>query len=438
MPNDDTAHFVASADVNPNLVCDHPRCGSKVFKRKGDLTRHQKLHEQRRNFPCMAQECDFSFTRNDKLMDHIRAGHEAEDLFACPDCSMLLTRDVLPLHGYTTYIKPKDYSSLDRYRQCPLPRCKFRTPTSSSGLDRLRDHLLKDHDPKGRKRYEPLLASRGYDHQSANIVCPICTESTTFDEHKEFGFHFLEMHCLYFSAVNSDPRCDPQICRAIKDGDSDPWSWQWRWQKWDVITDEQREHRHTILSLFPAFGTHPVWEDIKRCCSVMIRRDCQRCPLYCQVIFRMPLFSSYIFTYIYLRPSLVVHTKSIEYIPKKIHLLETLIEHIHITSFSQPKPHHRPTSTPTPRPQTRHIPNTRPPSRFAAAPLSHVAVKHARARSTHQPHQPCAAAPLAAPATPHHAKYQTRSRQQSPGMPRNDTARDERGAVSSAGMAGAG
>lgn len=185
MSDDNTPHSGTTADVDQGLSCDHSECSS-VFKRKGDLTRHKKLHGQTRNFRCMAQECRFSFTRNDKLMDHIRAGHDEEDLFACPNCSMLLTRDILSLHRHGRPLHTSiDYSSLNRFRQCPLPRCNFRTRTSHSGLDSLRDHLLKDHDPKGRKMYASLLASRGYDHESANIVCPICTEGTAFNEHKE-------------------------------------------------------------------------------------------------------------------------------------------------------------------------------------------------------------------------------------------------------------
>lgn len=264
MPDDKTPHSGSPADVDRGLVCDHPTCGSKVFKRRGDLARHKKLHEQKRKFLCKAQECRFSFTRNDKLMDHMRAGHDAEALFACSwmGCSMLLTKDILPLHGHHLY----KFRFLNKYRQCPFPKCNFRTRTSSSAMDRLRDHLLKDHDPKGRKMYAPLLASRGYDHESANIVCPICTEGTAFDEHKEFGLHFLEKHCPHLSVGNSNVRCDPQICRAIEDGDPKIWEWQSQRQKWGVITDEQRKHRRTILSLLPIFGGHPVWEDIEKIC----------------------------------------------------------------------------------------------------------------------------------------------------------------------------
>jgi hypothetical protein len=265
MANDNAVHSGTHTEINPDLVCNHPKCSSKVFKRKGDLTRHKLLHEEKREFSCMAQECNRKFTRNDKLMDHIRAGHEAEELFACtnPRCSMLLTRDVLPLHRHSRFQTLADYYSLSRNRQCPLPRCSFRTRTSSSGLDRLRGHLLKDHDPKGRKMYASLLASRGYDHESANIVCPICTEGTAFNEHREFGFHFLEMHCPNLSAVSSDPRCDPQICRALE---GRVFLWLWEQQKWGTITNEQRKHRRTILSLLPVFGDHPVWNDIRYDC----------------------------------------------------------------------------------------------------------------------------------------------------------------------------
>src|SRR5690242_20748761 len=89
-----------AAKEDVRLACDHTKC-SKTSKRRGDLVRHQNLHAGLKGFPCTAQECGFSFTRNDKLHDHVRAGHDCETLFACPrrNCPALLTRDILSMHA---------------------------------------------------------------------------------------------------------------------------------------------------------------------------------------------------------------------------------------------------------------------------------------------------------------------------------------------------
>lgn len=232
MPEDDT----------PQFTCDFRGC-TRSFASKGNLVRHQKLHGGERKFPCPAQECRYSFTRKDKLIDHLRAGHEEETLFLCtrPNCRALLTRDVLPLHGF-------ELGQMVNYRQCPLPKCSFRVPASSCG--KLQQHLLDDHTLQGRKLSASVLASKGYHYESADIICPMCADASTFKTHEEFRVHALVNHCPYHARPTEEKlRADPL---RYYSGFTD-------------TPDELRKHRRTVLGLLFCFELHPVWEDIKRC-----------------------------------------------------------------------------------------------------------------------------------------------------------------------------
>lgn len=239
-----------AAKEDVRLVCDHTKC-SKTFKRRGDLVRHQKLHAGLRGFPCTAQECGFSFTRNDKLHDHIRAGHDCESLFACPrrNCSALLTRDVLPMHGGR-------YLLLRWFRQCPLPRCGFRVRTSD--LDNLQQHLLDSHDAKGRGRFASLLLDRGYDHASAGIVCPVCFDPKLITTHKDFEEHLVDNHCGTFRQYEQRDYWLTTMWYYVHLGKRER-------RVYEGIPQGLRDHRRTILSLMPSFDSHPVWNDIKKC-----------------------------------------------------------------------------------------------------------------------------------------------------------------------------
>lgn len=185
-------------------MCNFPDCkrDSLPYKQKNNSNRHKKSHEQKRRFKCTVLECNNSFTREDKLRDHIRAGHDYETIFACPqrDCQALLTKDLMCMHTYNIDWPGNDLTQ--RLRQCPLLKCSFyvryvRFSNSSGRLDTLRQQLLDNHDIKGRKRFASLLADRRYHHESADKLCPICPDFSSFKSHEEFRIHFLVDHCSY-------------------------------------------------------------------------------------------------------------------------------------------------------------------------------------------------------------------------------------------------
>ena len=56
------------------------------------------------------------FTWKDKLVDHMRAGHDVDTLFDCPkpDYGATFIRDVLPLHI-------QEFAYIQKHRRCPMP-----------------------------------------------------------------------------------------------------------------------------------------------------------------------------------------------------------------------------------------------------------------------------------------------------------------------------
>ncbi|CAN9188079.1 unnamed protein product [Alternaria alternata] len=130
------------------------------------------------------------FTRKDKLIDHMLAGHDEEDLFTCPSpgCTAELTRDVLTLH--TEQDTPA--TKLGLYRVCPMPRCSFRIHAWRKPLDELRIHIIEQHHQEGRKAYAGLLKSRGYEPVAVDIVCPLCIYAS--QSHEQFQVHLLGAH----------------------------------------------------------------------------------------------------------------------------------------------------------------------------------------------------------------------------------------------------
>ncbi|KAH8703914.1 hypothetical protein BGW36DRAFT_423455 [Talaromyces proteolyticus] len=60
-------------------MCRHPICNGRVFTRRGDLYRHERIHQMQRPYPCNWIGCNRTgqngFTRRDKLAEHERNVH---------------------------------------------------------------------------------------------------------------------------------------------------------------------------------------------------------------------------------------------------------------------------------------------------------------------------------------------------------------------------
>lgn len=231
-------------------VCDAPGC-SKRFKRRGDLKRHKLSHASEQIHSCSVPNCSRirpkGFARKDKLIDHMLAGHDEDTLFACPDCSATLTRDLASKHKL---------SKLRNFRTCPMPRCSFKLVClANDDVDALQQHLQQKHGPRARNASSDLLKRRGYDAPTAQVLCPACPLPVLFSRTKDFQEHFFKAHyhgpaCARHHDTSCHVYCGGRTVfeRLIVR---------------DRIADEVRQHRRAIMRIWPAFQWSRVWEDIE-------------------------------------------------------------------------------------------------------------------------------------------------------------------------------
>jgi hypothetical protein len=248
-------HMVSRAPYKGPLTwtCSVDGCSSPTFKRRTELLRHQQKHDASREFPCAALHCRrtgrYGFFRKDKLIDHMLAGHDEEDLFACPSpgCAVGLTRDMLTLHVH----QDTPATRLGLYRVCPMPRCSFRIHAWRKPLDELRSRVIEQHHQEGREAYAGLLKSRGYEPVAVDIVCPLCTNAS--QSHEGFQVHLLRAHGgvsldeLYsLGLINGNLQAPSLVVQQTLSANP-------------LIQQERR----AILSLWPQFECFPVWDDLK-------------------------------------------------------------------------------------------------------------------------------------------------------------------------------
>lgn len=265
----------------PAFVCPVSDC-RKSYKRQAELNRHALKHTNLQNFVCSALGCHKAFSRKDKLVDHTRAGHDADSLFSCPkrDCGIILTKATLPLHV-------GDFLYLQKHRKCPMPKCKFGLANVRvQSLDLLQDHLRNEHEARGRKKFAYLLAEKGYTHDNVHVNCPVCP-GEKFEHHADFYRHFLSQH------IPLDAKCPLCPTKDVLNSKEKETHLIFH-QKYDVeqfidkalptmaqaygnaavtaalrscleVPCEVRENRQTLLSLWPDFEDHPVWDDLKKC-----------------------------------------------------------------------------------------------------------------------------------------------------------------------------
>jgi hypothetical protein len=244
-----------------SFTCDFEGCTVKPFKRINELTRHKLKHNPNRKiYPCLAVDCtrvgSKGFYRKDKLKAHMVAAHEPDTPFECDrsTCRMILSRDIMVVHTAD--------EKVNAVRGCPMPQCPFRIDLYSSRstltLDDLQSHLRTDHDANRRQNYATLISARGYDPVSMNIICPICMEQPQFSGHIDFYHHFWHAHFNGFQQWSDLP--------TSRRGRHSIYN-QLYLLYGGHVTNEVRQHRRTLLSLWPALRRFPMWEDIR----------CRRC-----------------------------------------------------------------------------------------------------------------------------------------------------------------
>jgi hypothetical protein len=243
------------------FTCDVDGCISKPFKRRGDLRRHSKKHGSQQRYDCPAFDCNRTgkrgFTREDKLVDHMCDGHDDDTIFTCSKCHGQLSRDLVSIHEP----RDPDVRKIQVRRTCPLPRCSFKVgwrfvwERHDQKMDTLQSHLLDKHDLKHRLSFANLLEQRGFDAQTCEFVCPICPVTSRFSGQAEFLKHFMQAHfhgpvCGWHANGSCDTECHGRTAYYLLD-------------ECTSVPDEVRQHRRTILRIWPCFEKYPIWEDIK-------------------------------------------------------------------------------------------------------------------------------------------------------------------------------
>lgn len=206
----------STSESRPGFVCDVAGCGSR-YKYHGDLTRHKHSHNPTVLHSCPASTCDRigrrGFSRKDKLVDHMLAGHDDDTLFTCPRCLKELPRDLYAIHK--TVSEP-----IHCWRTCPLPRCSFKKniygwrskAIARSNAKALQSHLLEKHDLKARTYYSNLLRQRGWDANTCDYVCPVCPTHIHFSEDGEFEKHFMATHYVGSSCATHTAGSCIEMC----------------------------------------------------------------------------------------------------------------------------------------------------------------------------------------------------------------------------------
>ncbi|KAF2237255.1 hypothetical protein EV356DRAFT_564976 [Viridothelium virens] len=306
-------------DADPSkLRCDWPGCrSSRTFSRKYELQRHMKKHATGTRYDCPAVGCDHVGAkapyRADKLYNHCSVKHDPDTLFKCPlvgceDKQLVPALFILHVLNHSQYAQSPQHIgsepsihhlrvSAQRLLCCPLRDCKFNHLDIHDGI-----YHIRSHDYEDRLEGSTLLARRGYNAFSGNIICPICFEESA--ETKDFAEHLTLKHmtldpdhlrtwrqtveslyqhvnvglCEYTLPTFRAPAWLPWFhhgrgltCPTC--GKFEGRHGYLRHQQSLVIdeSDSLKQHAAKILQLLPEFGAHPIFNDLMPAESKTVR-----------------------------------------------------------------------------------------------------------------------------------------------------------------------
>lgn len=279
-PNPPLSQKNSPASQKRKYDCNFPRCKSS-FKRISELNRHTKKHgKDKQIHTCPAVGCsrsgDRAFSRGDKLREHVLAGHNADALFECDvrdcTCGMTMPKDMMAIHHLTRQ-SDSSLHILVNYRCCPFERCNKRYNlygrnglistggAAQSDFGHLQAHLFNDHTLESRSRLADVIGEHGYHHLTMKILCPVCAGRHLFQRYVDFYRHFLEEHCDIQSTTDfSKVLWMYQGHMSYRSGVISIFK---LFRECRHIPDQVRQHRLTIVRLWPHFIAHPVWDDIR-------------------------------------------------------------------------------------------------------------------------------------------------------------------------------
>jgi hypothetical protein len=202
------------------LECAFPGCDHEgAFARKYELKRHMRSrHGADQAYTCGALGCfkrgtsRWTFSRLDKLTDHIRAMHaHAAPFSGCPakDCGIgPLPLDVLGAHVQRAHrrCEAEARSILNattaRRRKCPLSGCNNRLFSLDTFIVHLQGHKAEDvHAARSNWCFESLafdfafasgMGDEAVTGVTIGIACPAC--STTSSTFEQFRLHLWSSH----------------------------------------------------------------------------------------------------------------------------------------------------------------------------------------------------------------------------------------------------
>jgi hypothetical protein len=201
--------------------CDH----GGTFARKYELRRHMRSrHGADQAFTCGALGCfkrgnsRWTFSRLDKLTDHIRAMHaHAVPFSGCPakDCDIgSLPLDVLGAHIQRAHprcvaeARSILNATTSRRRKCPLSGCNNRLFSLDTFIVHLQGHEAEDvHAARSNWCFESLAFNFAFVSGASDaavtgvtigIACPAC--STTSSTFEQFRFHLWSSHLFLDSS----------------------------------------------------------------------------------------------------------------------------------------------------------------------------------------------------------------------------------------------